>query len=82
MPRLRKPQPIVLNDDQLYAVMRAVLRHTDGKKSHVGKPEGFELRVCREAYDIITSEFWDRSAENARIDAELELIKADYEGRK
>lgn len=79
MPRLRQNKPIELNDDQLYAVMRGLLRHTDGKKSHVPKPEGYELRLCREAYDIITTEFWQRTEEQQRIDAELHEIAKEYE---
>jgi hypothetical protein len=79
MPRLRKNKPIELNDDQLYAIMRGILRHTDGKKSHVPKPDGYELRLCREAYDIITTEFWARAEEQQRIDQELYKIAEEYE---
>ena len=84
MPRLRKDQPIMLNDEQLYAVMCLLLplRPSAVKKPRFKKPSGSELDACIEAYDIITSEFWARAEEQHRIDAELELIKADYEGRK
>ena len=80
MPRLSQPQPIMLDDDQLYAVMRGLQRHINGKKSHVPKPIGYELNLVQCALISIEREFVERAKEDERIDAELALIEAEYEG--
>ena len=84
MPRLRKPQPIMLNDEQLYALMRQLWRHVPPHpKGGYGrnKPTGSELEAVREAYRVVFQEFSDRAEEEERISAELKLIEVDYEGR-
>lgn len=80
MPRLRKLQPISLDTDELYAVMRGLQRHINGKKSHVPKPIGYELNLVQCALISIEREFVERAKEDGRIDAELRLIEAEYEG--
>jgi hypothetical protein len=77
MPRLRKPQPVMLNDDELYAVMRATFQHSKAPKY---KPTGYELGLLKNAYEKIAKEFYDRAEEQQRIDNELQLIRAEYEG--
>ena len=77
MPRLRKPQPILLSDDELYALMRATFKHPKVRK---WKPTGYELELLRDAYDKIATEYYARAEEEQRIDKELELIRAEYEG--
>lgn len=83
MPRLRKPQPIMLNEDEIYAVMRQLWRHTlpRPKKGYgTNKPTGRELEAIRSAYRTVFQEFNDRADEDERISAELKLIDAEYEG--
>jgi len=85
MPRLRKHQPIMLNDDHIYAIMRQLMRHALPKpKGGWGsnKPTGSELESIRGAYNLVYREFSERAKEDGRIDAELALIEADYEGRQ
>ena len=85
MPRLRKNQPIVLNDEQLYAVMRQLVRHALPKPKGGWGPnklEGSELAAVIESYEIVWREFSERAKEEGRIDAELALIEAEYEGRE
>jgi hypothetical protein len=77
MPRLRKPEPVMLNDDELYAVMRATFQHP---KVPQWKPEGYELGLLKNAYKKIAKEFYARAEEQQRIDNELQLIRAEYEG--
>jgi hypothetical protein len=77
MPRLRKPQPVLLSDDELYAVMLATFKHPKVPK---WKPTGRELELLRDAYDKIATEYYARAEEEQRIDKELELIRAEYEG--
>jgi hypothetical protein len=77
MPRLRKPQPILLNDDELYALMRATFKHPKVPK---WKPQGYELELLRDAYDKIATEYFARAEEQQRIDGELGLIRAEYDG--
>ena len=76
MPRLRKPQPILLSDDELYAVMRATFQHPKVPKY---KPTGYELGLLKDAYEKIDKEFYARAEEQQRIDNELQLIRAEYE---
>jgi len=83
MPRLRKLQPIMLNDDELYAVMRQLMRHALPRPKGGWGPNkltGFELEAVLDAYRIIYREFSERAKEDGRIDAELALIEAEYEG--
>ena len=77
MPRLRKPQPVMLNDDELYALIRATIQHP--KVPH-WKPEGYELRLLKDAHDKILKEFYARGEEDQRISNELQLLDAEYEG--
>ena len=79
MPRLRKDEPIMLDTDQLYAVMRGLQRHINGKKSHVPKPIGYELNLVQCALISIEREFVERAIEDGRIDEELKLLEASYE---
>jgi len=76
MPRLRKPQPVMLNDDELYAVMRATFQHPKVPK---WKPTGFEKGLLKDAYEKIAKEFYARGEEDQRITKELMLINAEYE---
>ena len=77
MPRLRKPQPILLSDDELYALMRATFQHP---KVPNWKPEGYELGLLKKAHEKIAKEYYARAEEEERMDKELELIRAEYEG--
>jgi hypothetical protein len=77
MPRLRKPQPILLSDDELYALMRATFKHPKVTK---WKPDGYELGLLKDAYEKIAKEYYARAEEQQRIDEELQLIRAEYEG--
>jgi hypothetical protein len=77
MPRLRKPQPILLNDDELYALMLATFKHPKVPK---WKPTGYELGLLKDAYEKIAKEYYARAEEQQRIDEELQLIRAEYEG--
>jgi hypothetical protein len=77
MPRLRKPQPILLNDDELYALMLATFKHPKVPK---WKPTGYELGLLKDAYEKIATEYYARAEEQQRIDKELELIRTEYEG--
>jgi len=77
MPRLRKPQPVMLNDGELYALIRATIQHP--KVPH-WKPEGYELRLLKDAHDKILEEFYARGEEDQRISNELQLLDAEYEG--
>ena len=83
MPRFRKPQPIMLNDDHMYALQLQLLRHVAPKpKGGWGssKPTERELVLLRQIYDIMNSECRARAKEDGRIDAELRLLEAEYEG--
>ena len=83
MPRLRKPQPIMLDDDHIYAIMRQLMRHALPKpKGGWGpnKPTGMELEAILDAYRIVFQEFSARAEEDERINAELKLLEEEYEG--
>ncbi len=82
MPKLRKDEPIILDDNELYAVMRGLQRHIYGSKAHVPKPTGWELEQVKYALTQIEREFWARATEEQRIDEELLLINNEFEGRK
>lgn len=77
MPRLRKPEAVILNDDELYAVMLSIFNHPKAPK---WKPTGYELGLLKDAYEKIATEFYARAEEQQRIDEELQLIRAEYEG--
>jgi hypothetical protein len=77
MPRLRKPESVMLSDDELYAVMRATFQHPKVPK---WKPKGYELELLKDAYEKIATEYYARAEEQQRIDGELELIRVEYEG--
>ena len=79
MAKLRKDEPISLDTDQLYAVMRGLQRHINGKKSHVLKPVGYELNLVQCALISIEREYVERAKEDGRIDEELKLLEASYE---
>lgn len=76
MPRLRKPEAIMLSDDELVALMRAT--HPKAKK---WKPNGFELDLLCDAYNKILREQHARWEEQARIDNELEILDKEYKER-
>ena len=83
VPRFRKPQPVMLNEDHMYALTLQLLRHVAPKpKGGWGpnKPTKRELGLLREVYEIINNEWRARAKEDARINAELALIEAEYEG--
>ena len=69
----------MLDTDQLYAVMRGLQRHINGKKSHVPKPIGYELNLVQCALISIEREYVERAKEDGRIDEELKLLEASYE---
>ena len=79
MAKIRKDEPIVLDTDELYAVMRGLQRHINGKKSHVPKPIGYELNLVQCALISIEREYVERAKEDGRIDEELKLLEAEYE---
>ena len=79
MPKLRKDEPIMLDTGELYAVMRGLQRHINGKKSHVPKPIGYELNLVQCALISIEREYVARAIEDGRIDEELKLLEASYE---
>jgi hypothetical protein len=82
MPRLRKPQPVMLTDDELYAVMRATFQPPKVLKLPKWEPTGYELKLLKDAYKTITAEYYARAEEQERIDNELQLIRAEYEERE
>jgi hypothetical protein len=75
MAKTRKDLPLTLTSDQLYAVMRGLHRHMTTRN----KPTGFELNLCREAFDVISTEYYARAEEEQRIDEELKKIWEDYD---
>ena len=79
MAKIRKDEPIMLDTDELYAVMRGLQRHINGKKSHVPKPIGYELNLVQCALISIEREYVERAKEEGRIDEELKLLEAEYE---
>jgi len=74
MPKLRKEQPIMLDDNQLYAAMLATHRVLN-PELFKWKAEGYELDMTREAYEIISAELWARADEEQRIDQELDELR-------
>jgi len=79
MSKMRKDEPIMLDTDELYAVMRGLQRHINGRKSHVTKPIGYELIRAQCALIRIEREYVERAKEEGRIDEELALLEASYE---
>ena len=79
MPRLRKPQPILLSDDQLYVLLRLTLKLPKEEKTK-WEPSGYELDLIQDAYRVLSKEFSARAKEDQRISNELQLLDAEYEG--
>ena len=77
MPRLRKPQPVMLSDDQLYVLYRLSFHFPRGEK---WEAHSRELDLIREAHGVLDKEFKARAEEDGRIDAELALLEVEYEG--
>ena len=77
MPRLRKPQPVMLSDDQLYVLYRLSFHFPRGEK---WEAHSRELDLIREAHGVLDKEFSARAEEDGRIDAELALLEVEYEG--
>jgi len=67
----------MLNDDELYALIRATFKHPKVRK---WKPTGYELELLKDAHDKILKEFYARGEEDQRISNELQLLDAEYEG--
>jgi hypothetical protein len=76
MPRLRKPEPVALNDDELYALMRVTVGYLP--KVRRFKPSGYELELLKDAYHKIAKEYYARAEEQQRIDEELRRIEEEY----
>lgn len=82
MPRLRKPQPIMLNEDHMYVLTLQLLRHIAPKPKGAwgsNKPTEHELGLLREVYEIINNEWRARAKEDGRINEELEQIAREYD---
>ncbi len=77
MPRLRQPGPVMLNDDQLYILFRLTLKLPKGEKWY---PNVYERDLIQDAHRVLGYEFSARAKEDQRIEAELSLIEAEYEG--
>ena len=77
MPRLRKPQPVMLSDDQLYVLYRLSFHFPKGEK---WEAHSRELDLIRNAHGVLDKEFRARAEEDGRIDAELTLLEVEYEG--
>ena len=75
MPRLRKPQPVMLSDDQLYVLYRLSFHFPRGEKY---EPYSCELDFMRDAHRVLSKEFSARCEEDGRIDEELALLEAEY----
>ena len=76
MPRLRKPEAIMLSDDELYALMRATHPKVKG-----WEPNGIEAELLCDAYNKIVREHHARWQEQERIDTELKQIDNEYKER-
>ena len=76
MPRLRKPEPVALNDDELYALMRVTSGYLP--KIRRFKPSGYELKLLIDAYHKVAKEYYARAEEQQRIDEELRRIEEEY----
>ena len=77
MPRLRKPEAIIFNDDELYALTRLTMGYLP-KKGGRWKPDRRELGLIKDAYHKVAKELWDRAKEEQRINNELRRIEEDY----
>ena len=77
MPRLSKPQPVMLSDDELYVLYRLSFHFPKGEK---WEAHSRELDLIREAHGVLDKEFRARAEEDGRIDAELALLEVEYEG--
>ena len=76
MPRLRKPEAIMLSDDELYALMRATHPKVKG-----WKPSGIEAELLNDAYKTIAKEYYARAEEEQRMETELTQIENEYKER-
>ena len=77
MPRLRKPQPVMLSDDQLYVLYRLSFHFPRGER---WEAYSHELELIRDAHGVLGKEFRARAEEDGRINAELALLEVEYEG--
>ena len=77
MPRLRKPQPVMLSDDELYVLYRLSFHFPKGEK---WEAHSRELDLIRGAHGVLDKEFRARAEEDGRIDAELALLEVEYGG--
>ena len=77
MPRLRKLQPGMLSDDELYVLYRLSLHFPKGEK---WEAYPHELDLIRDAHRVLGREFRARAEEDGRINAELRLLDVEYEG--
>jgi len=67
----------MLNDDQLYILFRLTLKLPKGQKWY---PNVYERDLIQDAHRVLFYEFHARAKEDERIEAELSLIEAEYEG--
>ena len=77
MPRLRKPEPMYINNDQLYILFRLTLKLPKGEKWY---PNVYERDLIQDAHRVLAKEFNARAKEDQRIEEELALLDAEYEG--
>ena len=70
----RKDEPIMLTQNQLYALMLAIYEYRKNNPTDL-----FVTELLESADDIITTEHWARFKEQQRIDDILEQIAKDYE---
>jgi hypothetical protein len=77
MPRLRKPEPVALNDDELYALTRVTLGYLP-KKGGRWRPNRRELGLLKDAYNKVSIELYARAEEEQRINNELHRIAEEY----
>lgn len=75
MPRLRKPEAIMLSDDELYALIRATFTHPKVKR---WEASGVEAKFLNDAYNKMLKEQHARWAEEHRIEIELKQIDDEY----
>jgi hypothetical protein len=77
MPRLRKPEAITFNDDELYALTRVTLGYLP-KKGGRWRPNRRELGLLKDAYNKVSIELYARAEEEQRINNELHRIAEEY----
>jgi hypothetical protein len=74
MAKTRKDEPILLSDNQLYALMLAIYEYRKNNPN-----DNFINQALAKADDIIQVEHWARFKEQQRIDDELEQLAKEYE---